>query len=132
MTQKVYEPFLIRFPARTIPSSHAIHTKLFGHKHRSHENARIGLIGNDKLHFMLMLIAVHSLLRVTLDTPRRQHVHPQRYGLQSVRHHTVDTEYSTTDSKLRILRHSGNIRKGMIYRVPHRPVTSFDFHMSKD
>jgi hypothetical protein len=29
---------------------------------------------------------------------------PQRYGLKTVRHHTVDTEYRVTDSKLRILR----------------------------
>ena len=31
---------------------------------------------------------------------------PQRYGLKTVRHHTVDTEYRVTDSKLRILRHT--------------------------
>jgi hypothetical protein len=29
---------------------------------------------------------------------------PQRYGLKTVRHHTVDTEYRVKDSKLRILR----------------------------
>ena len=31
---------------------------------------------------------------------------PQRYCLKTVRHHTVDTEYRVTDSKLRILRHT--------------------------
>jgi hypothetical protein len=86
------------------PGSNAIHTKLFGHKNKSHVNARIGLNGNDKLHYMLMLIGVHPLLRVTLNSPRHQYVHPLRYGLKTVRHHTVDTEYSKTDSKLRILR----------------------------
>jgi hypothetical protein len=94
------------------PGSHAIHTKLFGHKNRSHVNARIGLVGNDKLHYMLMLIADHPLLHVTLDSPRHQNVHPRRYGLKTVRHLTVDTEYRVTDSKLRILRQ--NIRSFLL------------------
>jgi hypothetical protein len=71
------------------PGSRVIYTKLFGHKNRIHVNARIGLIGDDKLHLMLMLIAVHPLLRVTLGSPRHQHVHPQRYGLKTVRRYRV-------------------------------------------
>jgi hypothetical protein len=35
---------------------------------------------------------------------------PQWYGLKTVRHHTVDTEYRVTDSKLRILRGKPTVR----------------------
>jgi hypothetical protein len=87
------------------PCSLAFYTRLFGRNNRSNVNAKIGLIGNVKLPYRVILIVVHPLVHVTLDSPR-QHLHPQRYRLKTVRHHTVDTEYRVTDSKLRILRHT--------------------------
>jgi hypothetical protein len=74
------------------PSSYTLHTMLFGRKNRSHVNAKIRLIGNGKLPYKVLLIVSYPLVHVTLDSPRHQHVHPQRYGLKTVRH-TVDTEY---------------------------------------
>ena len=58
-------------------------------------------------------VALQSLINVILSTNSRNTGlstsstrTPQRYGLKTVRHHTVDTEYRVTDSKLRILRHT--------------------------